>query len=95
MTGNKQPLIETHLIVKGIVQGVFFRARVKKYADELGLTGYVRNLPDKSVEICVAGEAIDALISKLQKEPLPIQIETIEISKTPLARNYQGFEVLT
>ena len=83
------------ITISGRVQGVFFRAKAKKYADDLGLTGYVRNLPDKSVEICIAGESIDALISKLQKEPLPIQIDTIEISKTPLTGSYHGFEILT
>ena len=39
------------LIVKGKVQGVFFRATAKDIADELGVKGWVRNLPDRNVEI--------------------------------------------
>ena len=75
MIGNKPPLIEFQIIVTGNVQGVFFRAKTKDHADHLGLKGYVRNLSDGSVEICVMGEKIDALLDALNKEPLPIQID--------------------
>jgi acylphosphatase len=39
------------LIVKGKVQGVFYRVFVKDTAEQLGITGWVKNLPDKNVEI--------------------------------------------
>ncbi|GAF85432.1 unnamed protein product, partial [marine sediment metagenome] len=42
--------------VYGRVQGVFFRAFVSRCARELGLTGYVGNLPDGAVEIMAEGE---------------------------------------
>ncbi|MBI4843643.1 MAG: acylphosphatase [Nitrospirae bacterium] len=44
------------LRIKGFVQGVFFRASAKDMADGLGLTGWVRNLPDGSVEAFFEGE---------------------------------------
>ena len=43
------------LLVTGIVQGVFFRAEAKRKANELGLTGWVRNCDDGSVEIHAEG----------------------------------------
>ena len=42
--------------VKGRVQGVFYRAETKRAADKLGVTGYVKNLPDGSVEAVFNGE---------------------------------------
>ena len=93
MIGNKPPLIEFQIIVTGNVQGVFFRAKTKDHADHLGLKGYVRNLSDGSVEICVMGEKIDALLDALNKEPLPIQIDQMKISKRPLKKTYDQFTI--
>lgn len=45
-----------HVIFEGLVQGVFFRANTKKCADSLGLTGWVRNRFDGSVEAVFEGD---------------------------------------
>jgi acylphosphatase len=45
-----------HVLVFGTVQGVFFRANTVSIATKLGLKGFVRNLPDGSVEIIAEGE---------------------------------------
>ncbi len=42
--------------VRGFVQGIFFRASTKETADRLGLTGWVRNMPDGSVEAVFEGD---------------------------------------
>jgi acylphosphatase len=44
-----------HLIIKGFVQGVFFRASTRDTAERLNLTGWVRNLPDGNVEAVFEG----------------------------------------
>jgi len=44
-----------HCVVRGRVQGVFFRASTKRRANELGLAGWVRNLPDGRVEAVFRG----------------------------------------
>jgi acylphosphatase len=44
-----------HLIIKGRVQGVFFRVRAQEVAEELGLFGVVRNRSDGSVELVAEG----------------------------------------
>ena len=46
-----------HLIFHGKVQGVFFRSNCRRKALELGLTGWVRNLPNGTVESIVEGDA--------------------------------------
>ena len=43
------------LIISGKVQGVWYRVSAKQQADQLGLTGYVRNLPGGAVEAFVQG----------------------------------------
>ena len=52
MTGRVQ------LRVTGRVQGVFFRQSAREQAERLGLSGWVRNLPDGSVEALFAGERL-------------------------------------
>ena len=45
-----------HVVISGRVQGVFFRASTKNKAEELCLTGWVRNRSDGTVEACFEGE---------------------------------------
>ena len=91
MTGPKPHLIETVFIVKGTVQGVFFRATTKRHADNLKLKGYVRNLNDGSVEICITDGDADKLISFLQKESHPIKISSVNKVIRPQTKNYKNF----
>jgi len=49
-------MTELHCIVTGRVQGVLFREFVKNIARELGLVGFVSNLPDGSVEVLAQGD---------------------------------------
>ena len=50
------PTKTIHAFVSGRVQGVFYRQSTQKKARELNLTGWVRNLPDKHVELMASGE---------------------------------------
>ena len=46
-----------HAIIKGRVQGVYFRDSTRQEAQRLGLRGWVRNLPDGTVEVLITGES--------------------------------------
>ncbi|MFI5334098.1 MAG: acylphosphatase [Chlamydiales bacterium] len=61
---------EMHALIHGKVQGVGFRATTKFFADQLGLSGYARNLPNGDVEICAQGERgkLEALIGMLKEK---------------------------
>jgi acylphosphatase len=48
--------IRAHVFFDGLVQGVFFRANTKRFADSLGLTGWIRNTDDGRVEAMFEGE---------------------------------------
>ena len=67
-------------IVRGRVQGVYFRAGAREQAQKLGLRGHARNLADGSVEVVAAGEpqAIDALEDWLHEGPPLARVERVE-----------------
>lgn len=54
-----------HFLVSGRVQGVFFRASTEAAARRLGLTGWVRNLPDGQVEVFACG--VDGRLAELER----------------------------
>ena len=60
-----------HLVIEGVVQGVFYRASTRDQAARRGLTGWVCNLPDGSVECVAEGEegALQALVAWCQQGP--------------------------
>ena len=63
--------IAARFLVRGKVQGVFFRASTCEQARRLGLRGHARNLPDGRVEVVSAGteEAVGALARWLERGP--------------------------
>ncbi len=69
-------------IIYGRVQGVFFRDFVARRAAELCLTGYVRNLPDGSVEVLAEGERkqLERLIGYLKVGPSVARVEKVVTS---------------
>lgn len=59
MNSSKEDRVRLMLVVSGRVQGVFFRASAADYARKLGVTGYVRNLRDGTVEILAEGSRVN------------------------------------
>lgn len=70
----------THLIIHGKVQGVFYRDWTVSTARGLGLTGWVRNRADGTVEAHLEGDpaAIDAMIAAMQDGPPRARVERID-----------------
>ena len=66
-------------IVRGKVQGVWFRASTRAQAERLGLRGHARNLADGSVEVIAAGDAdaIDALERWLHVGPPLARVDAV------------------
>ncbi|HAK36754.1 MAG: acylphosphatase [Nitrospinaceae bacterium] len=69
-----------HIIVHGRVQGVFFRASTQTRALELSLVGWVRNLPDSSVEIHAEGdrENLELLIEWCRQGPPSAKVTRVD-----------------
>ena len=66
--------------VTGRVQGVFYRGSAQRQAQQLGITGYARNLPDGRVEVLACGnpQAVAALCEWLRQGPARAHVSTVE-----------------
>jgi acylphosphatase len=84
------------VIVTGRVQGVFFRARTRTVAESLNLTGWVRNLPDGSVEAVFEGreEDILAMVEWCKKGPPYAVVEEVRTSDKPFSGKFDRFSIL-
>lgn len=72
-----------HLIIHGRVQGVFYRDWTVKTARQLGISGWVRNLPDGTVEAHLEGaaDAVEAMIEKMHDGPIAARVDRIDRSE--------------
>jgi acylphosphatase len=89
-------LIQRRFVVRGRVQGVFFRASTEEKATELGLAGWVRNCTDGGVELVAAGPAaaVGELEEWLHTGPRHARVETVEAFDEELSEKGPGFRVV-
>lgn len=75
-------MIARHVVVHGHVQGVFFRAETQRTANGLGIGGWVRNLPDGTVEARVEGTAenVDTMLKWLEHGPERASVSRVDIT---------------
>lgn len=73
-------------IVRGRVQGVGFRWHVGREAERLRLGGFVRNLPDGTVEVVSQGpeESLEALERELRRGPAAARVEAVDRLDVPV-----------
>jgi acylphosphatase len=85
----------TRLLIAGIVQGVGFRFFAERAGRELGLRGYVRNLPDGRVEAVAAGPEDDLreFAERLRRGPRASKVDRLEASEADLPDDQAGFEI--
>jgi acylphosphatase len=84
-----------HIFVSGRVQGVFFRDHTRTWAGSLGITGWVRNLPDGRVEVLAEGDkpSLDSLIDKLSEGPPFALVESVDVDWEEYRGEFPGFRV--
>lgn len=87
--------VRVHIFVSGLVQGVFFRSETKAKAQELGLFGWVRNLPDRRVEILAEGEKekLEKLAEQARKGPESARVDNLEIDWQEYKGEFKDFEI--
>lgn len=83
-----EELARVNVVVTGKVQGVFFRASTLERAQSLNLTGWVKNLPDGSVEILAEGTryALEDLVAWCRQGPSEAEVSDV----FPRWQKYQG-----
>jgi acylphosphatase len=86
---------QLHAIVRGAVQGVYFRAATRTEAQRLGLTGWVRNRADGAVEVTAEGPpaVLGQLLAYLQHGPPTARVSEVQPDWLPALGKFHRFEV--
>lgn len=84
-----------HIIVKGRVQGVYYRAYTQKQAVKLNLNGFARNLANGDVEIVAHGDrtAVQQLVAWCHKGPLLAKVSEVIVSDHDADEAFSEFEI--
>lgn len=84
-----------HLIVHGRVQGVFYRDNTQKKASELGLKGFVRNLPNGTVEVVAEGpeDKLNELINFCRNNPGSSNVDKVEVKEEKVTNEFDWFGI--
>jgi acylphosphatase len=84
-----------HVYVSGNVQGVFFRDSTRQKAEELGLTGWVKNTPDGRVEAVFEGPSEDVreMVDWCENGPSQADVDDVEAEYGEVEGESESFEV--
>jgi acylphosphatase len=84
-----------HIIIHGRVQGVFFRYNAMKLANRLGITGYVRNLHDGTVEVIAEGgePQLKELLQFCKQGPLLAKVKKVVVMEEKPKGEFEDFRV--
>ena len=83
------------LRIHGRVQGVFFRYHARERAHSLGLSGWVRNRPDGSVEAVVEGprDAVERFVAWAHQGPPSAEVDRVEADPEPVEGEIGAFRI--
>ncbi len=87
--------VRARVLVRGRVQGVFFRQTTAQEGNRLGVGGWVRNLPDGDVEAVIEGppQDVDRLIAWCHHGPPAARVDDVSISWETATGQFSGFTV--
>jgi len=87
--------VRVHVIVSGMVQGVFFRSETRHEAKRQGVTGWVRNLPDGRVEAVFEGEEenVKRLVEFCKRGPSGARVSGVDVVWENYVGEFEDFEV--
>ncbi len=87
-------MIRRRVVVRGHVQGVFFRESVRRRAEAAGVAGWVRNSGDGSVEAVFEGErdAVERLVDFCREGPRGARVDWLDVSAEE-PEDLSGFQV--
>ncbi len=93
---TRMALKQLHMVVRGRVQGVYFRASAQREARRLGVCGWVRNRADGALEIVAEGEeaAVRDLHGWAQKGPSAARVDKVDTRWRSYVGEYSDFRIL-
>jgi len=82
-----------HVRLKGLVQGVGFRHYARQLAESFGITGYVKNVPDGSVEVVAEGDTdvLNAFLDELKIGPRFASVSRVDVQWSEASDEYGDF----
>ena len=88
--------MQARIFILGFVQGVGFRAYVRKNARNVSLKGYVKNLPDQRVEVLVQGskEDIQKLIVICEKGTFFSEVKSVQVEWEESEEDFSDFSII-
>ena len=95
MIVDGSPFVRFNVLISGKVQGVGFRDFTKQKADQMGVFGYVKNLPNGKVEAVLEGRESDlnGLMEKLRIGPESAKVEDVKVEKKEFTGKYKDFKI--
>jgi acylphosphatase len=87
-------VIRRRVVVHGRVQGVWFRETTRLAAERRGVSGWVRNRPDGTVEAVLEGpdDAVESVVEACRRGPAGARVDRVDVSAEPPA-GLSGFRV--
>lgn len=87
-------IMQRHLRIHGRVQGVGYREAMRRSADAFSVTGWVRNLPDGTVEALLSGSeaSVEAVIDWARTGPRLARVSRVDVSDGGAPCEFNGFE---
>jgi len=87
---------EAHVVVRGRVQGVSFRWALQRYATGEGVVGWVRNLPDGSVEAVIQGptDRVQRVVDWMRKGPPGAWVSALDEEWSEISQPASAFEIV-
>lgn len=94
--GVEEEKVRAHLRIEGRVQGVYFRSETRERALRLGLTGWVRNRGDGSVEVVFEGPlaSVQEIIAWCHEGPPDARVTNVEVKWEAYRGEFPGFSVV-
>jgi acylphosphatase len=87
--------LRARVVVHGLVQGVYFRASTRDEALRLNVRGWVRNLPDGSVEAVFEGgkKDVEELVGWCHRGPSGAVVKKVDVAWEPYLGEFGGFDI--
>ncbi|UCH23766.1 MAG: acylphosphatase [Deltaproteobacteria bacterium] len=90
-----EDMVRAHVIIAGRVQGVFFRLETQRAAERYGVSGWVRNKRDGTVEAVFEGDQtrVDSILKWCQQGSPAAAVERVDLTWEEHTGEYPGFEI--
>ena len=87
--------VRVHVIISGRVQGVCYRMETQHAAEQLGVSGWVRNRPDGRVEAVFEGDParVNQVLQWCRKGPPLSQVSQVDVSWEAYIGEFEGFDI--